>query len=296
MLFGEQSKIKNGFLNLLKPTGMTSFDVIRFLRRQWPFVKFGHSGTLDLAASGVLVVACGAATKFLPYLPSDKCYVFSVVFGLETETGDLWGRILKRTEMSVSRSQIENVLPQMIGQIELPVPLFSAKHWHGQRMYQWAMQNQIPTDQPKQTIRVHELKLLDLQTGPPNAARLSMHCSHGTYVRALAQRIGTLLQGTACAGYIIRIQSGSFRLNQSQPLSEIPLGRAKWIDVKEAFTHLPCAVLPDRWLSTFINGQPVPWPDTQTNLVSVTDQEGQFLAIGRTSQSLLKAERLYECR
>ncbi|MEI6530041.1 MAG: tRNA pseudouridine(55) synthase TruB [bacterium] len=285
--------MENGFLNLLKPTGMTSFDVIRFLRRQLPFGKFGHSGTLDLAASGVLVIACGAATKILPFLSSEKCYVFSVIFGLETETGDLWGRIMKHKEMKVSRSQIENLLPQMIGQIELPVPLFSAKHWHGQRMYQWAIQNQTLNYQPKQAIQVYELTLLDLNSGPPTTARLRMRCSHGTYVRAMAQRIGSLLQGYACAGFLIRTQSGSFALNQSQPLSEIALGLAKWIDVKEALTHLPCVVLPDRWLRNFVNGQPVTWPETRANLVSVTDRGGQFLGMGRIYESLLKAERLY---
>jgi tRNA pseudouridine55 synthase len=272
---------------------MTSFDIIRFLRRQIPFNKVGHGGTLDIAASGVLVIACGAATKILPYLTSDKYYVFSVVFGLETETGDLWGRIIKQKEMKVSRSQIENVLPRLIGNIELPVPLFSAKHWHGQRMYQWAMQNQIPADQPKQAIQVYELNLLDLNSGPPTMARMAMRCSHGTYVRAIAQRIGSLLQGYACAGFLIRTQSGFFTLNQSQTLSEIALGLAKWIDVKEALAHLPCVALPDRWLSTFVNGQSVLWPDTRDNLVSVTDREGQFLGVGRIYESLLKAERLY---
>lgn len=285
--------MKNGFLNLLKPSGMTSFDVIRFLRRQLPFEKFGHSGTLDMAASGVLVIACGATTKILPYLSSEKCYVFRVVFGLETETGDLWGQIVKHKEMQVSRSQIEDVLPQMMGRIDLPVPLFSAKHWHGQRMYQWAMQNQTLTDQPKQAIQVHELKLLDFHSGPPVTARLGMRCSKGTYVRAIAQRIGSLLQGYACAGFLIRTQSGSFRLNQSQPLSEISLGLAKWIDVTEALTHLPCAVLPDRLLSAFVNGQPVPWPNAPAGLVSIQDRAGRFLGVARISASCLKAERLY---
>jgi tRNA U55 pseudouridine synthase TruB len=109
----------------------------------------------------------------------------------------------------------------------------------------------------------------------------------------MAQRVGSLLQGYACTGFLIRTQSGSFTLNQSQPLSEIALGLAKWIDVKEALTHLPCVVLPDRWLSNFVNGQPVTWPDTRANLVSVTDRGGQFLGMGRIYESLLKAERLY---
>ncbi len=285
--------MKNGFLNLLKPTGMTSFDVIRFLRKQLPSGKFGHSGTLDMAASGVLVIACGAATKILSYLSSEKYYVFSVVFGLETETGDIWGRILQQKEMKVSCSQIESVLPELVGSIELPVPLFSAKHWHGQRMYQWAMQNRTPKDAPKQVIQVHALKLLDFHSGPPITARLGLRCSHGTYVRALAQRMGSLLQGYACAGFLVRTQSGSFGIDQSQPLSEIALGLAKWIDGKEALTHLPCIVLPDRWLSPFVNGRPVSWPNTPTKLVSVTDRAGKFLGVGRMSESWLKAERLY---
>jgi tRNA pseudouridine55 synthase len=282
-----------GFLNLLKPPGMTSFDVIRFLRRQWPLSKFGHSGTLDMAAGGVLVIACGAATKLLPYLSNEKCYVFTVVFGLETETGDLWGRIIKQEQMKIHRSQIENVIPQMIGKMELPVPFFSAKHWHGQRMYQWAMQNQTPQDPPKQVMQVHELKLLDFHLGPPTTARLEMRCSHGTYVRAIAQRMGLLLEGYACAGFLIRTQSGCFSLNQSQPLSEIALGLVKWIGAREALRHLPCVALPDRWFSTFINGQSVQWPDTQADVVAVIDQKGQFLGMGRVSDSVLKAERLY---
>jgi tRNA pseudouridine55 synthase len=285
--------MKNGFLNLLKPTGMTSFDVIRFLRKQMPSSKFGHSGTLDMAASGVLIIACGAATKILSYLSSEKCYVFSVVFGMETETGDLWGRILKQKEMKVSRSQIEGVLPQLIGSIELPIPLFSAKHWQGQRMYQWAMQNRTPEDPPKQMIHVHALQLLDFHAGSPTTARFGLHCSHGTYVRALAQRMGSLLQGYACAGFLVRTQSGSFRLDQSQPLSEIALGLVKWIDGKEALTHLPCIVLPNRWLSAFVNGRPISWSDTPVKLAAVTNQAGQFLGVGRLSESWLKAERLY---
>ena len=122
---------------------------------------------------------------------------------------------------------------------------------------------------------------------------MGMRCSHGTYVRAMAQRIGSLLQGYACAGFLIRTQSGFFTLNQSQTLSEIAQGLAKWIDVKEALAHLPCIALPDRWLSDFVNGQPVRWPNARASLVSVTDRGGQFLGMGRIYDSLLKAERLY---
>ena len=283
----------SGFLNLLKPPGMTSFDVIRALRGGRPKLKLGHSGTLDLPACGVLVVAVERATKFLPYLNTDKEYLFEAVFGLETDTGDLWGEIVKDIGARVERTAVEEVLTHFIGDLAQEVPLFSAKHQDGKRLYQLAMAGQEPSEQKTATIHVYSLRLVSFAQGIYPQARLLVRCSGGTYVRTLAKDIGAALGLPACARFIIRLRSSCYRLEESCTLRDLEKGPWPLLPIESALGHLPLAVIAERDLSSFINGRVISTSLLGTGLFfRVQDRHGRFIGLGKRQEGRLLMERL----
>lgn len=289
-----RSAVTDGFLNLIKPPGMTSFDLIRALKRRWAKEKMGHSGTLDLPACGVVVVALGQATKFLSYLPNQKEYVFEVVFGLDTETFDLWGNVLAETPMKVEEEQILMVLPQLEGKIIQEVPSFSSKREKGRRFYQMAQEDLESVPRREAEVEIFSLKLLDFTPGKFPRARLFMSCSSGTYVRSLARELGRLLGGVACAGFIVRVRSGPFSLETAFTLDEVLKGEDCLVPVEEALSHLPQAIIPDRYLSQFFNGHPFPSSiESEINrLLRLKDRRGNFLGLARSlGKGMLKAEK-----
>jgi tRNA pseudouridine55 synthase len=287
--------VTSGFLNLLKPPGMTSFDVIRMLNRQVPSLKLGHSGTLDLPACGVLVLAVGKATKFLPYLLEEKEYLFEVVFGLETDTGDFWGKIVRTSREPIQPSSLEKILPQFHGPLVQEVPSFSAKHHERRRLYQMAVQEVEPPVLHTSAVEVFSLRLLDFLQGTYPRARFWAHCSGGTYVRALARDIGKALDSAACARFIVRLCCSGFHLEESVTLEEISHGCFPLLPVEQGLSHLPLEVLADTYLANFTSGKPVPTGQTGGNgLFRVCDRRSHFLGVGkRQSERLLVAERLW---
>ncbi|MCX5971593.1 MAG: tRNA pseudouridine(55) synthase TruB [Coprothermobacterota bacterium] len=284
----------SGFLNLLKPPGMTSFDILRALHGGQPKLKLGHSGTLDLPACGVLVVAVERATRFLPYLNTDKEYLFEVIFGLQTDTGDLWGEIVKDTGAIVERTVVEEVLTRFIGDLTQEVPLFSAKHQDGKRLYQLAMAGREPSAQKTTKIHIYSLRFLDFLPGTYPRARLLIRCSGGTYVRTLAKDIGAALGLPACARFIIRLRSSNYRLEESSTLRDLESGPWPLLPIESALDHLPLEVIPERDLSSFMNGRAVSATLHGTGqFFRVQDRHGRFVGLGkRQEERLLVVERL----
>jgi tRNA pseudouridine55 synthase len=285
----------DGFLNVIKPPGITSFDVIRLLRKRWPKLKMGHSGTLDMPACGVVVIALGGATKFLSYLPSNKEYVFEVIFGLETDTYDVWGNVIKETPMNVEESHLKQSLPNLVGRIKQGVPPFSSKREKGKRFYEMAQENPASVPQREAEVEIYNLELLNFTHGAYPKARLWMSCSAGTYVRSLARELGKLLGGTACAGFIVRVRSGPFSLESAQTINEINEGKEKLIPVEVALSEYPVIIIGDRYLSSFFNGHPFPSSSVSEvgSLLRLKDRRGNFLGLARVcGKALLKAEKI----
>lgn len=287
----------DGFLNLIKPPGMTSFDLIRALKGRWAKEKMGHSGTLDLPACGVVVVALGYATKFLSYLPSQKEYIFEVVFGLDTETFDLWGKVLKKIPMKVEEEKIRMVLPQLEGKIIQEVPSFSSKREKGKRFYQIAQEDLESVPKREAEVEIFSLELLDLSPGEFPRARLFMSCSSGTYVRSLARELGRILGGIACAGFIVRVRSGPFSLDSAFTIDQVLKGEDCLVSVEEALEHFPQAIIPDRYLSQFFNGHPFPSSigGESGHFFRLKDRRGTFLGLARScGKGMLKVEKAFK--
>lgn len=206
-----------------KPKGITSFDVIRRLRRILGVKKMGHAGTLDPLASGLMIIAIGAATKKLnEFLKLPKVYRADILLGRRTTTGDMEGEILEEKEVpATSREEVEGIAGTMKGIIALPVPAYSAIKVHGKALYKYAREgNSI--EMPIKNMEVLWIKVLDWKQDEQESL-LSIECevASGTYIRSLAEELGRRLQTVATLKDLRRIQIGKFRIEDAKTLEEL---------------------------------------------------------------------------
>ncbi len=198
----------DGFLNVDKPAGWTSFDVVAFLRRESGVRRVGHGGTLDPAAEGVLVVALGQATRFLEYLlEARKSYRAQVRLGVVTDTYDGEGEVIRSADpSSVTREMVESALAEFRGVISQVPPMFSALKRDGVPLYKHARAKQ-EVEREARTVEVHRLNLVDF--APPSFT-VEIECGHGFYVRSLAYDLGERLGCGAHLEKLTRTAVGSF--------------------------------------------------------------------------------------
>jgi tRNA pseudouridine55 synthase len=213
----------HGFLNINKPAGMTSFDVIRKLKPRLPKrTRIGHLGTLDPMATGVLPIAVGQATRIIHYVEGgDKEYIASMTLGGVSDTQDAWGEITYNQPVNISREQLEAVLPSFQGKIWQEPPMYSAVHHQGVRLYELARQGQT-VERKKRCIEIKTLELLQFNDRVSQPiADLKVVCSPGTYIRTLCHDIGQHLGTGAFLSALTRTRSGKFLLSQSVDLEII---------------------------------------------------------------------------
>lgn len=219
----------DGIFNIDKAVGMTSHDVVARVRRLTRQRRVGHAGTLDPAASGVLPVCLGQATRVAEYLSeSGKCYRAVVVFGAVTDTYDAQGEVLRSAPVHLTREQIAEALPAFLGQQMQMPPLYSAIKLAGQPLYKLARAG-IEAERQARPIHISRLELLDWQ--PPELT-LEVGCSKGTYIRSLAYDLGERLGCGAHLGSLVRLRSGPFTLDESLTLEELAqaLEDGSWIN------------------------------------------------------------------
>ena len=211
----------NAILLVNKDTGMTSHDVVARLRKITNQKRIGHTGTLDKAASGLLVVCLGRTTKTSQFISDcDKEYIAEITLGRFSKTYDAEGVDFSTVEQdtsNISVEQIQSVLDKFKGLIHQQVPAYSAVHVDGKRLYKSAVQG-IDVELPVRDIIIHSIELLNLHT---NILQIKVSCSKGTYIRSLANDIGKEL---GCGGYISELQRtavGNLSLDSALTLEEI---------------------------------------------------------------------------
>ncbi len=209
-----------GFLNIYKPSGITSFDVIARLRKILKIKQIGHAGTLDPLAEGVLPIAIDKATRLLEYLADDKAYICSIEFGKVSETYDTEGEVVKFSDKKVCKSDVETALNVFVGEIEQTPPAFSAVHHNGKRLYELARKGEVPTDIKKRKVFISEIKLLDFDAGT-QSAKIYVACSKGTYIRSIVNDLGQNLDCGAVMTGLVRTKAGNFQIDKAVKLSEI---------------------------------------------------------------------------
>ena len=202
-----------GFLNIYKPSGMTSHDVVAKLRRITKIKQIGHTGTLDPFAEGVLPICIGKATRLIEYLSDDKEYIATVQFGAETTTYDLEGEQVSVSDIKICQKDIEKFLKDFEGEIFQTPPIYSAIKVKGKKLYEYARKGEEVKIEPRKVfIKKIGLKIFDEKS---QQAEILIKCSKGTYIRSIAYDLG---QKLGCGGYLIKLvrtQAGDFRIEDS---------------------------------------------------------------------------------
>ncbi|NLU27566.1 MAG: tRNA pseudouridine(55) synthase TruB, partial [Hungateiclostridium thermocellum] len=208
----------NGILNVLKPPGMTSFDVVAYLRGILKIKKIGHTGTLDPGAAGVLPVCTGKATKAIEYLSDkDKVYRAELLLGVSTDTQDSYGEVIREQEVKASVEDIEKVIKSFEGDYSQLPPMYSAVKMNGKKLYELARSG-IEVERTPRKVKIHFINILSIRG---NRVVFDVGCSKGTYIRTLCSDVGDKLGCGGHMGFLVRLKSGSFDIKNALTLEEI---------------------------------------------------------------------------
>lgn len=212
----------NGILNILKPTGMTSHDVVGFVRKTLKIKKVGHAGTLDPNVSGVLPICVGKATKFSEILINgDKVYVCEIILGNDTNTQDMYGSVINECSKDIlnnlENKTIIDVINSFKGKIKQIPPAYSAVKYKGKKLYEYARQN-IVIKKDAREVDIKDIEILRIDN--PKVL-IKVRCSKGTYMRTLCNDIGQKLGVYAHMGVLIRTEAKGLSINDSITLEDL---------------------------------------------------------------------------
>jgi len=286
---GHGTTAVTGILNLNKPSGLTSHDVVDRIRRASGIRRVGHAGTLDPAASGVLLVCLGQATRVSEYLMDGrKSYDAQIRLGITTDTGDAEGRVIhSRSSINTTRAQVEKTLASFRGRVGQVPPMYSALKHEGKPLYELARRG-LEVERAPRTVEIYDLRLIEWT---PPSFRLFVECSRGTYVRVLATDLGETLQTGAHLEHLVRTASGHYTLEDAIPLNEAEhaLSSGGWLRIlhslDEALLHFGALVVDPEAEARIRHGQQVEGPEPlDTLLCRVYAHSGEFVALVQYDQ------------
>lgn len=282
----------NGIINIYKPSGMTSHDVIYKVRRITGIKKVGHTGTLDPDAKGVLPVCIGNGTKLSDMLTvTDKRYTAVMRLGLVTDTQDLSGNVLCETIPNVTNTDIYNVVSQFEGEISQIPPMFSAVKVNGKKLYESARKG-ISVEREPRKITIYKIDVLDISG---NDVTLDIKCSKGTYIRTLCNDIGEKLGCGAAMAELVRTESAGFTVENSVTLEVLEQQGAQnfLIPTEDMFDYDRLTVSGET-LRKVLNGNPVIVPNLEVDkMYKVYDNEGKFLCVSKEQNGVLKMVKCF---
>lgn len=244
----------DGFLNILKPPGMTSHDVIGFVRKVLNIKKVGHAGTLDPGAAGVLPVAVGRAVRLIEYLAAvDKSYRAEVLLGIATDSGDDTGRTIQEQKNFVMPSidRLHAAMRQLTGTIVQVPPAYSAIKINGKRACDLVRQH-IDVEIPGREVTIYRMELLERRV---NNILIDVECTKGTYIRTLCADLGEKLGIPATMAFLVRTRVGEFRLEDACTLEELAELQEQALLRPDAFlAHIPAYTIAEERIMAFRNG------------------------------------------
>ncbi|MGL4882313.1 MAG: tRNA pseudouridine(55) synthase TruB, partial [Waterburya sp.] len=258
-----------GFINLHKPVGFTSHDCVAKLRRLLNTKKIGHGGTLDPAATGVLPVAVGKATRLLQFLPTPKAYRALIRLGISTTTDDLEGEIIDRpTEVNLATTEIITNLNTFIGTISQIPPMYSAIKKNGKKLYELARKGENITLEPR-TITINKIDLINIYQGDFYELEVDIYCSPGTYIRAIARDLGKQLGVGGTLANLVRTESCGMQLKDSITFEQIETQLQQQtftlIEPSAVLNHLNSVILLDNDCQRWCQGQLVDLNQAKSN-------------------------------
>jgi tRNA pseudouridine55 synthase len=284
-----------GFLNIDKPIGMTSHDVVAKIRRELKIKKVGHAGTLDPLATGVLVLCLGAATRLSEYvMDSTKQYRAQVRLGVTTDTYDTEGAILSERDASkITQSDVERTLAVFTGEIDQIPPMYSAIKQGGRKLYELARAGET-VERDARRVRIDHLAVSEWL---PPYFTLDVTCSAGTYIRSLAYDLGEALGVGAHLAGLIRTASGNFRIENAVALDDL-LKADDWepyvIPPGNALSDWPIANLDTDALNHIVHGRPISDSNARDGALALAyNPNNEFVAILRGDNGLWRPHKVF---
>ncbi len=283
----------DGIVNVNKPLGITSHDVVYRLRKILNIKKIGHTGTLDPEASGVLPMCVGKGTKMVEYLTAaNKQYRARLQLGAFTDTQDASGEIIESFQVNVTEKQIRDVIQSFVGDVTQIPPMYSAIKIDGKKLYELAREGVVVEREPR-TITIHNIEIIkiDLES---NTVDMLVDCSKGTYIRTLCNDIGAAL---GCGGHMSalhRTKSGRFDVVDAYTLEEIEeMARREdfsfMTPVSEALPECKKIVLAERNAYRVRNGMKITVQGlADGEIYRVFDEKDEFLALAKQGEERLE--------
>ena len=266
----------NGILAIYKEKGYTSRDVVNILSKELGTKKIGHTGTLDPIATGVLVVCVGQGLKLVELLTNhDKEYIAKIRLGIETDTLDITGTVLKEDKLKkFSKEEIEDILKNFIGKIKQEVPKYSAIKVNGKKLYEYA-RNGEKVELPVREVEIYDLKLVsDIKN---NEFYIRCHVSKGTYIRSLVRDIGYALGTCATMLELERTKLGNFELENTYTLEDIQSGMYQLLEMVDVL-DVPKVVVDKELEKKIKNGQ-ILKKFFDSEMAMIMNQDNRLIAI-----------------
>lgn len=280
-----------GFLNVYKPKGMTSHDVVSFMRKITNIKQIGHTGTLDPFAEGVLPVCIGKATRLIEYLADDKEYLATVQFGRNTDTYDIEGVVTETFDKKVSEEEVFIGLKNFEGEIEQLPPIYSAIKVNGKKLYEYARKGQNVEIQPRKVfIERIELKNFDEIN---QTAEILVKCSAGTYIRSIAYDLGKIL---GCGGHLIKLirtKAGCFNIENSSSLEDLKTGVQSFLINPVDVLLLDKVEISDSDFAKLRNGNPIVNKTNKSNDFVILIYNNDIKAVGFRDNNKILMKKVF---
>ena len=266
----------NGFFFVDKESDWTSRDVCNKVQKLFNLPKVGHIGTLDPFATGLLIVCVGSGTKAGTYFNDDeKEYVATLKLGKKTSTGDITGEVIKEKEVSLpSKEEVIKILSSFVGEIEQTVPMTSAVHVDGVKLYQY-LHNGIEVDRPKRRVVVKSIDLIELGD---DYLSFKAVVSKGTYIRVLGEDIAERLNNLGYLSSLRRTRVGNITVKEAKRLTE--LTKEDLLPIQKLLLDIPTIVLSGEKKVKAINGMTLPFDEYPNNdRILLVDESNKVIAI-----------------
>lgn len=277
----------NGIINVYKEKGYTSHDVVAKLRGILKQKKIGHTGTLDPEAEGVLLVCLGKATKLCDLLTDkDKTYEACLRLGIQTDTQDMTGKVLKEAEVSVSEEEVREEILSFLGEYDQIPPMYSALKVNGKKLYEYAREG-IEVERKPRRVAIYSIEIKKIELP---RVWFSVSCSKGTYIRTLCNDIGEKLGCLGCMETLVRTRASVFEMKDSLKLSEIEKLRDEdkietvLFPLDAMFQNVACATVKRKFNKLLYNGNPLALGFLEEECIKeseirVYDKENHFIGI-----------------
>lgn len=246
----------NGILNINKPVGMTSFDVVKKVKTILNIKKVGHTGTLDPGASGVLPVCIGRATKLVDYIMQGrKTYIAELRLGIATDTYDKYGNIISKSDVNIDQNQLIDTISSFIGNIKQIPPMYSALKVNGKRLYDLARQG-IEIERKSRDITIYNIDIMNINIP---YVKLKVECSKGTYIRSLCYDIGKSLSCGGAMWSLVRTHTGEFDILNSISINDLNNENVLQhiIPMDKALNKCPKVFVKHNFKNNVLNGIPI---------------------------------------